>query len=77
MVDPQVNIPGGVTGAKRVLSAISNSSDIKEIRECLRDLFVYELANEMKGSNRYKPEYEKRIRDFADRADKATHKAKS
>jgi hypothetical protein len=61
MENPPVKIKGGVVGAKRVLAVIAESDEDELVRECLKELFVYELANDMRGSNRYKPEYEKRI----------------
>ena len=74
MADPEIKIKGGVGVAKRVLAAIKDASEIKEVRQCLRDLFIYELGLDINGGVRYKAEYEKRIGDYAHaaaRSDKA------
>ena len=71
MESPSVKIKGGVVGAKRVLAVITESHESEEVRDCLKDLFLYELANDMRGSNRYKPEYEKRIGRFAEIAERS------
>ena len=70
MDNPSVKIRGGVTGAKRILGVIAEVSGDQEVKDCLKDLFLFELANDMRGSNRYKPEYEKRIGTFAERAER-------
>ena len=75
MENPPVKIKGGVVGAKRVLAVIADSEEDEQVRECLKELFVYELANDMRGSNRYKPEYEKRIAKFAEDLERGTKKA--
>ena len=75
MANSEVKIKGGVVGAKRVLAVIDGSDELQEVRECLKDLFLYELANDMRGSNRYKPEYEKRIGRFAEVAEKSEKKS--
>jgi hypothetical protein len=75
MENPSVKIKGGVVGAKRVLAVIAESGEIEEVRDCLKDLFLYELANDMRGSNRYKPEYEKRIGRYAEDAERSAKRA--
>jgi len=70
MDNPSVKIRGGVTGAKRILGVIAEATGDQEEKDCLKDLFLFELANDMRGSNRYKPEYEKRIGAFAERAER-------
>jgi ABC-type sulfate transport system substrate-binding protein len=70
-----MKVKGGVAGAKRVLNVIASSTDNKEAAECLKSLFLYELANEMRGSNRYRPEYEKRIAQFEELAFNSVQKA--
>jgi hypothetical protein len=77
MEDTSVKIKGGVVGAKRILAVVSASEAPDDVRECLKELFLYELANDMRGSNRYKPEYEKRIGRYADQALKAEKKLNS
>jgi len=75
MGNPAVKIKGGLVGAKRILAVIAESDEDAEVRECLKDLFLYELANDMRGSNRFKPEYEKRIAKFSEAAESAAKKA--
>lgn len=77
MANPEVKMKGGVVGAKRILEAIDKSDEDSEVRGCLKDLFLYELANDMRGSNRYKPEYEKRIGRFAEDAERSATGMKS
>ena len=76
MADPEIKIKGGVGGAKRVLAAINDASEIKEVRQCLRDLFIYELGLDIKGGVRYKAEYEKRIGAYAQAAGRSDKSAK-
>ena len=75
MGNPTVKIKGGLVGAKRILAVIAESDEDAEVRECLKDLFLYELANDMRGSNRFRPEYEKRIAKFSEAAERAEKKA--
>lgn len=75
MANPSVKIKGGVVGAKRILAAITDADEIDEVKECLKDLFLFELANDMRGSNRFKPEYEKRIGKMSEAAERAEKKA--
>jgi hypothetical protein len=77
MEDSTVKVKGGVVGAKRVLALITESDEIEEIRDCLKELFLYELANEMRGSSRYQQEYEKRIDRYSVKAEHTESKNKS
>jgi hypothetical protein len=75
MDNPEVKIRGGVTGARRILGVIADATGDDEVKDCLKDLFLFELANDMKGSNRYKPEYEKRIGIFAERSERESKRS--
>jgi len=75
MANPEVKIRGGVVGARRILAAIDAADEIQEVRDCLKELFLYELANEMRGSNRFKPEFEKRIDRLSQNAERSMKKA--
>jgi hypothetical protein len=75
MDDTSIKIRGGVTGARRILGVIAEATEDQEVKECLKDLFMFELASDMRGSSRYKPEYEKRIGNFATRAERELRKS--
>ena len=75
MDNPSVKIRGGVTGAKRIFEVIAEATEDQEVKECLKALFLLELANDMRGSTKYKPEYERRIGEYAERAQREARRA--
>ena len=76
MENSTVKVKGGVVGARRVLELIAECEEIEEVRDCLKDLFLYELANEMRGGIRSQQEYENRIGRFAEKAERSESKKK-